>query len=127
MKCILLSLFIICIFGEARAQKKVDAVINLVNGHRDTLSIPKGKSFVVQLSVHNRYGDDWAIGTSPLKCKFIQSMIGQAGMFPNQPETKLIFFKAVEKGWDSIRFVYKNPKSEPGSPQEEKVLIVNIQ
>ena len=109
------------------AQKKVAAQVNLVDNKSDSVSIPKGKSFVVMLPVHNRNGDDWKLAARSPKCEFTSSMLGQAGMLPNQPEPKLMFFKAVEKGLDSIRFVYKNPRAAAGSTPEEKLLIVSVE
>lgn len=109
------------------AQKKVAAVVNLIDNKNDSVTIDKGKSFVVQLPVHNRNGDDWKLATPPLKCTFTQSMLGEAGMLPNQPEPKLMFFKASERGTDSIKFVYKNPRSAADAEPELRLLKVTVQ
>lgn len=126
MKQIFLVAVVLCLSASLQAQKKVAAVINLTTSSLDSVTIEKGKSFVVQLPVHNRTGDDWKLANPSTKCSFTQTMLGQAGMLPNQPEPKLMFFKAVEKGIDSIRFVYKNPNAAAGFEPEEKTLIVTI-
>jgi hypothetical protein len=106
------------------AQKKVDAQVNLVDQSTDSVTIQKGKSFVVMLPVHNRIGDDWKLSPVPAKLKFTESYLGEAGMLPNQQEPKLFFFKAQEKGVDSVRFEYKNPKALPNDlPEYRKVLV----
>ena len=127
MKYILVAFISFCFFNEAKAQKKVAAVVNLTVNQLDSVTIQKGKSFVVQLPVHNRNGDDWKLSKPSAKCDFTESMLGQAGMLPNQPEPKLMFFKATEKGLDSIRFIYKNPRAEAGAAPEEKILLVTVQ
>ena len=126
MKKMFLPIVLVCAIGAVQAQKKVAAVVNLTINQLDSVTIEKGKSFVVQLPVHNRNGDDWSLQKPSSICNFTQSMLGQAGMLPNQPEPKLMFFKAVEKGIDSIRFLYKNPKASGAEP-EEKVLKVIVQ
>lgn len=120
---LILLLFSSTLFG----QKKVAAVVNLVENTIDSLTIPKGKSFVVQLPVHNRTGDDWKLSAPSSKCSFTASMLGQAGMLPNQPEPKLMFFKAEEKGQDSIKFVYKNPRLAADAEPDVRMLKVTIQ
>ncbi|CAN5458812.1 hypothetical protein BH10BAC3_BH10BAC3_29730 [soil metagenome] len=127
MKKTFLVILLLCSINALQAQKKVAAVVNLTVNQIDSVIIEKGKSFVVQLPVHNRNGDDWLLKKPSTICNFTQSMLGQAGMLPNQPEPKLMFFKAVEKGSDTIRFVYKNPKPTAGSEPEEKILVVRIQ
>ncbi|MES2648351.1 MAG: protease inhibitor I42 family protein [Bacteroidota bacterium] len=127
MKHLLLLSLLAGLFLTTQAQKKVAAVVNLTINKVDSVVIEKGKSFVVQLPVHNRTGDDWKLSQPSVKCNFTQSMLGQAGMLPNQPEPKLFFFKAVEKGTESIRFIYKNPRTAEGIEPEEKLLIVTIQ
>jgi len=126
MKQLLIAIVLLSVAGTVQAQKKVSAVVNLTTNQLDSLSIEKGKSFVVQLPVHNRNGDDWAVAKPSSKCNFTQAMLGEAGMLPNQPESKLMFFKAIEKGVDSIRFVYKNPRAAEGIAPEERVLKVTI-
>jgi hypothetical protein len=127
MKQLLVAFALLCAAGAVQAQKKVVAVINLTVNTVDSVVVQKGKSFVVQLPVHNRNGDDWALAKPSTKCHFTESMLGQAGMLPNQPEPKLMFFKAVEKGIDSIKFVYKNPRAEAGAQPEEKMLKVTVE
>jgi predicted secreted protein len=127
MKQFILLTLILGLFVGAQAQKKVAAVVNLTVNKVDSVVIEKGKSFVVQLPVHNRNGDDWKLSQPSAKCNFTQSMLGEAGMLPNQPEPKLFFFKAVEKGIDSIRFIYKNPRAVEGAQPEEKLLLITIQ
>jgi hypothetical protein len=127
-KLLLFALLFIGLSEFALAQKKVAAVINLTGDIKaDSLIIEKGKSFVVQLPVRNRAGDDWKLGIPVTKCNFTQSMLGEAGMLPNQPEPKLMFFKAVERGTEIIHFVYKNPKAKEGAEPEERTLAVTIQ
>jgi hypothetical protein len=125
------TLLVFLLFGLVPAvsfgQKKVDAMINMVDNKLDSVSIKKGKSFVVMLPVHNRNGDDWKLATPSSKCAFTESMLGQAGMLPNQPEPKLMFFKAEEKGIDSIKFVYKNPRAAADAEPEVRMLKVTIQ
>jgi predicted secreted protein len=127
MKRLLFGIVLLSAATTVQAQKKVAAEINLTQANRDSVAIQKGKSFVVMLPVHNRNGDDWKLAAPSTKCNFTESMLGQAGMLPNQPEPKLMFFKAVEKGVDSIKFLYKNPRAEAEAKAEEKVLIVSIQ
>jgi hypothetical protein len=128
MKYLLPLTFILLVFSTTSfGQKKVDAMINMVDNKLDSVSIKKGKSFVVMLPVHNRNGDDWKLATPSSKCAFTESMLGQAGMLPNQPEPKLMFFKAEEKGIDSIKFVYKNPRAAADAEPEVRMLKVTIQ
>src|SRR5215210_4799241 len=98
MKYLLFTFLSVCLLGKVEAQKKVEDVVNLTINQVDSVTIEKGKSFVVQLPVHNRNGDDWKLVKPSAICNFTQSMLGQAGMLPNQPEPKLFFFKAAEKG-----------------------------
>lgn len=127
MKHLLSSLLLLCLSAGVFAQKKVAAEVNLTQGNLDSLTIKKGKSFVVMLPVHNRNGDDWKLGAPAGKCEFTASMLGQAGMLPNQPEPKLMFFKAAQTGLDSIKFIYKNPRAAPGTVPEEKLLVITIE
>jgi hypothetical protein len=128
MKYLFPFILILLLFSSTVfAQKKVEAVINLVDNKLDSVIIKKGKSFVVQLPVHNRNGDDWKLAAPSVKCAFTESMLGQAGMLPNQPEPKLMFFKAAEKGIDSIKFVYKNPHAAAEVEPEVRILKVTIQ
>ena len=122
-----LTLILLFFFTDSFGQKKVAAVVNLVENKVDSVSVPKGKSFVVQLPVHNRTGDDWKLAAPSSKCSFTQSMLGQAGMLPNQPEPKLMFFKAEEKGIDSLKFLYKNPRATEDSEPEIRMVKVTIQ
>lgn len=91
------------------------------------MSIKKGKSFVVQLPVRNRAGDDWRIAEAGTLCKFTESMLGQVGMLPNQQEPKLYFFKATDKGNGQIRFEYKNPKASADAKPEERILVITVE
>ena len=109
------------------AQKKVAAEVNLTQKDLDSVTIKKGKSFVVMLPVHNRNGDDWKLAAPSSKCAFTESMLGQAGMLPNQPEPKLMFFKATQAGLDSIKFLYKNPRAAADAVPESKLLVVTIE
>ena len=118
--------FLSIISGSAMAQKKVSAVVQLL-GTIDSLVIEKGKSFVVQLPIKNRAGDDWELAKPPVNCKFTESYLGEAGMLPNQQEPKLMFFKATAVGVDSIRFLYKNPKKAADAPVEQKLLKLTVQ
>jgi predicted secreted protein len=127
-KVLLFALLFTGVSSLAVAQKKVSAVVNLTADiTSDSLTIEKGKSFVVQLPVRNRAGDDWKLGVPVSKCNFTQSMLGQVGMLPNQPEPKLMFFKAVERGTETIHFEYKNPKAKEGDKPEERTLLVTIE
>lgn len=115
------------LFFSANAQKKVDAVVDLATKTTDSIGIKKGKSFVVQLPVRNRAGDDWRIAEPSPLCKFTESMLGQVGMLPNQQEPKLYFFKAVDKGNSEIRFEYKNPKAPADAKPEERILQITVE
>jgi hypothetical protein len=108
------------------AQKKVEAMANLMTQTTDTVLLPKGKALVVMLPIRNRAGDDWQINPLPEYLKLTDSYIGQVGMLPNQEEPKLFFFKAQDKGQDSIRFMYKNPKALPDALPEYRTVYVIV-
>ena len=92
---------------------------DLMTKTTDTVSLPKGKTMVVMLPVHNRSGDDWRLAEVPTKLKFTESYLGQAGMLPNQQEPKLFFFKSTAAGMDSVRFMYIRQKMPPADPETE--------
>ncbi|HSK14399.1 MAG TPA: hypothetical protein VK907_14360 [Phnomibacter sp.] len=119
MKSLLIALIATIFTFAANAQKKVDAMADLMTKSSDTVNLPKGKTMVVMLPVRNRAGDDWRLAAVPSKLKFTESYLGQAGMLPNQEEPKLFFFKSTAAGLDSVRFMYVNPKAPPADPETE--------
>lgn len=127
MKKHTLTLFVFCILSLATVAQKVAAVADLTKTNIDSVSVPKGKPFVVQMPVHNRKGDDWYLAKPSTKCNFTQTKTGEAGTLPDQAEIKLFFFKAAEQGQDTIRFIYKQPKADTSTKPAEKVLIVSVQ
>ena len=122
-KQLLPILMILMAFSSAYGQRKVSAMADLMSKAQDTVLIKKGKSFVVQLPVHNRKGDDWVLAKPAQNCEFTEASLAQAGTLPNQLEPKLFFFKAKEKGSETISFRYKTP-SPTDSVAEKKLVII---
>ncbi len=126
MKTIVISLLAIALVQTATAQKTVDAVVKFT-GADTSLTIKKSKSFVVELSEQNRKGFEWIVDKPAANCKFLSSQIGEAATMPGAPQLMLYFFKATQKGEDSIRFVYKKMPADTSSKHTEKLLRVTVE
>jgi predicted secreted protein len=121
-----LALLVIFLFATnaINAQKTVSAVVTFT-GKDTTLLIGKNETFVVELWVPNRKGYEWSIARTASNVKYMKSQIGQAATMPGAPEQQLWFFKTIQKGIDSLKFIYKSPYTKETA--EEKLLRITVQ
>jgi predicted secreted protein len=108
----------------AAAQKTVHAVVKFTSNDT-SLTVNKNDNFLVELWVPNRKNYQWSIQRPASNCKFTRSQIGEAATMPGAPEQHLWFFKATQKGTDSLVFLYKSPYE--GEAAVEKKLRVTVQ
>jgi predicted secreted protein len=123
MKPLIAYLFLLAATTQARAQKKLAALISLDSAFQK-VEVKKNATFGVLVQVQSGTDYNWDLATPPAKCRFTESKTTEAATMPGANETRLMVFKATEAGLDSIRFVYRRPAS---TPQKERVLAVMIQ
>lgn len=118
----LVTTLLISIFQQASAQKTVAAIVKFT-GNDTSVTVSRNDNFVVELSVPNRKNYQWAITRPAANCKFTKSQIGEAATMPGAPELQLWFFKATQRGTDSLVFVYKSPY-EGAAAVEKKLKVI---
>jgi predicted secreted protein len=120
----LFILLFFSLFTGVSAQKTVAAIVKFT-GNDTSVSVSRNDNFVVELSVPNRKNYQWTISRQAANCKFTKSQIGEAATMPGAPELQLWFFKATQKGTDSLVFSYKSPYE--GAAMVEKKLKVIVE
>jgi predicted secreted protein len=111
------------LFTEVFAQKTVAAIVKFT-GNDTSVTVSRNDNFVVELSVPNRKNYQWAITRPASNCKFTKSQIGEAATMPGAPELQLWFFKATQRGTDSMVFVYKSPYDNAATVERKLKVIV---
>jgi len=119
----LFILLFFSLFTGVSAQKTVAAIVKFT-GNDTSVSVSRNDNFVVELSVPNRKNYQWAISRPAANCKFTKSQIGEAATMPGAPELQLWFFKATQRGTDSIVFVYKSPYDNAAAVERKLKVIV---
>lgn len=120
---IALILLLFSTFHQAVAQKTVAAIVKFT-GNDTSVTVSRNDNFVVELSVPNRKNYQWAITRPASNCKFTKSQIGEAATMPGAPELQLWFFKATQRGTDSMVFAYKSPYDNAGTVERKLKVIV---
>lgn len=122
----MMSLVLACclLSTVAFTQKTVAAVVTF-NGTDTSVTLRKNDNFVVELWMPNRKNYNWSISRPAANCKFVRSQIGEAATMPGAPEQYLWFFKATQKGTDSLHFLYKSPYE--GQAAEPRRLLVIVE
>lgn len=123
MRSFLFLLLFFSVFQQAAAQKTVAAIVKFT-GNDTSVTISKNDNFVVELSVPNRKNYQWNITRPAANCKFTKSQIGEAATMPGAPELQLWFFKATQRGIDSMVFVYKSPYDNAAAVERKLKVVV---
>ena len=119
----LFILLFFSLFTGVSAQKTVAAIVKFT-GNDTSVSVSRNDNFVVELSVPNRKNYQWGISRPAANCKFTKSQIGEAATMPGAPELQLWFFKATQRGTDSMVFVYKSPYDNAAAVERKLKVIV---